>query len=99
MYFDWDEANIGHVAAHDVLPHEAEEVITSSPLDIDYSVRNGEIRLRQVGETLTGRLLVVISTLRNGLTRVVTAYPPNTLLRGTYLEYRELVKDGKENPS
>jgi len=25
--FDWDEANIGHVARHSVLPEEAEQVI------------------------------------------------------------------------
>ena len=25
--FDWDEANIGHVARHRVLPEEAEQVI------------------------------------------------------------------------
>jgi hypothetical protein len=28
--FDWDEANIAHIAKHDVKPHEAEEVITNN---------------------------------------------------------------------
>ena len=26
--FDWDEANIGHLARHSVLPEEAEQVIS-----------------------------------------------------------------------
>jgi hypothetical protein len=33
--FDWDEANIRHIAEHGVLPSEAEEVILRSPLDLD----------------------------------------------------------------
>jgi uncharacterized DUF497 family protein len=97
--FDWDAANIAHIAEHDVLPSEAEEVITNNPLDLDYAVRNGEMRLRQAGETMGGRILAVISVFRNERTRVVTAYPAGRLLRATYLEYKELVKDGKANPS
>lgn len=26
LVFEWDEANIGHIARHDVVPKEAEEV-------------------------------------------------------------------------
>ncbi|MBB5062034.1 BrnT family toxin [Granulicella mallensis] len=97
--FDWDEANITHIAEHDVLPSEAEEVIANSPLDLGYSSHNDETRYREVGETLAGRILVVVSTLRNGLTRVVTAYPPSRALRLTYLEYKEFEQNGEENPS
>jgi len=95
--FDWDEFNIAHIAGHGVLPHEAEEVITNGPLDLDYEFREGEMRLRQVGETLTGRILVVVSTFRDELTRVVTAYPASGFLRGVYL--KELAKYGEANPS
>jgi uncharacterized DUF497 family protein len=82
-----------------VTPPEVEEVVANYPLDLDYTVRKGESRLRQVGETSTGRILAVITVLRNGLTRVVTAYPASRSLRATYLEYKERVKDGKENSS
>ena len=99
MPFDWDEANIKHIAEHGITPSEAEEVITNSPLDIDYSIRNGEIRFRQVGETGVRRILVVISTLRNGKARVITAYPPSRSLLATYLNYRGYIKDGKESHS
>jgi len=68
-------------------------------LDVGYSERSGEIRIRQVGETAERRILVLISTLHCGKTRVVTAYPPSRSLLATYLSYRGYVKDGKENPS
>ncbi len=97
--FDWDAANIAHIAEHDVLPSEVEEVIANNPLDLDYEVRNGELRLRQAGETSAGRILAVITTIRNGLTRVITAYPASRSLQATYLEHKELRKDGKDDPS
>jgi hypothetical protein len=50
--FDWDEANIAHIAAHSVLPHEAEEVIENQPVYLDYSIEDGEERHREMGETL-----------------------------------------------
>jgi uncharacterized DUF497 family protein len=99
MPFDWDEANIAHIAEHGVLPSEAEEVVANSPLDLGYTIRNGEVRVRQAGETSAGRILGVITTLRNGLTRVITAYPASRSLRAAYLKYKELVKDGKANSS
>jgi hypothetical protein len=42
--FDWDSANIGHIAEHDVAPEEAEEVILRNPLDIGLEVVDGEER-------------------------------------------------------
>jgi uncharacterized DUF497 family protein len=97
--FDWDDANVAHIALHGVLPEEAEEVIVNSPLDLGYETRNDEIRLRQVGETVQGRILAVVSTLRDGRTRVVTAYTASRWLRASYLEFKDLVKDGEENTS
>jgi hypothetical protein len=100
LEFDWDEANIAHIAEHDVVPKEAEEAVTNNPLDLSYEVRDGEIRFRQVGETSSGRILVVVSTERKGLTRVITAHRPSRFLHATYLKYRkESTIDGKTNPS
>jgi hypothetical protein len=39
--FDWDEANLRHVAEHDVEPFEAEEVVINDPLDLEEQFRNG----------------------------------------------------------
>jgi uncharacterized DUF497 family protein len=99
ILFDWDQANLAHIEERGVSRSEAEEVVSGSPLDLDYRMRNGELRLRQVGETSTGRILAVITTVCSGLTRVVTAYPASRSLRATYLTYKEQVKDGKANPS
>ncbi|HEY5056652.1 MAG TPA: BrnT family toxin [Acidobacteriaceae bacterium] len=96
--FDWDDANTAHIAEHGVLPNEAEEVISKNPLDIEYSIRNGEARLRQVGETLAGRILAIVSTIRNQRIRVITSYPASRALRGTYLQYKK-GKDGKASSS
>jgi uncharacterized protein len=99
LMFDWDEANIAHIAEHGVTPGEAEEVVTGGPLDLEYTIRNGEARLRQAGETSTGRILAVVTVIRNGRIRVVTAYPASRSLRATYLTHKEAERNGKENPS
>jgi uncharacterized protein len=72
-----DEANIAHVAEHDVLPHEAEEVIENQPIYLDHFVEDGEERYREIGEAHTGRVLIVVSTLRNERTRVSRPMPRN----------------------
>jgi uncharacterized protein len=97
--FDWDEANIAHIAEHGIAPQGAEEVVLNTPLDLEYSVRNDELRLRQAGETVARRVLAVVTTVRNGSTRVITAYPASRSLRATYRSFKKQVKDGKANPS
>jgi uncharacterized protein len=42
--FDWDEANIGHVARHGVHPEEAEQVILNDPVDLGMEIVEGEER-------------------------------------------------------
>ena len=38
MIFDWDDANVTHIAEHDVAPEEAEEVILGDPLDVEFDI-------------------------------------------------------------
>jgi uncharacterized DUF497 family protein len=97
--FDWDAANIAHIADHGVLPNEAEEVISNNPLDIGHQMRNGEERLMQIGTTAGDRILAVITTLRGKKTRVVTAFPANRAYRAFYKAQKEGVEDGKANSS
>ena len=80
-FFDWDEQNIGHLARHEVTPGEAEQVIINRPVDLESSLQNGEDRVVQIGETDAGRVLVVVSTMRNKKVRVVTAWPAKERLR------------------
>jgi uncharacterized DUF497 family protein len=88
--FDWDEANIRHLAAHGVTPIEAQEVLLQTPLDLDAQIRGGEQRSTHLGETKAGRILFVIVTWRGDSIRVVTAYPAK-------LKWRRLYADHKKN--
>lgn len=72
--FEWDDANIEHVARHGVEPREAEEALLDiGRVGIDaYNVR-GETRWASLGSTEAGRVLFVVFTRRTEKIRVVTA--------------------------
>jgi uncharacterized DUF497 family protein/predicted DNA binding CopG/RHH family protein len=74
MLFDWDDENRTHIAAHSVSCGEAEQVINNQPFDVRFQTVNGEERFVQLGETNAGRILVVVSTWREVLIRVITAF-------------------------
>jgi uncharacterized protein len=84
--FDWDDANIAHIAEHDVAPGEAEETILGNPLDVGFDVINGEERWSYLGETNDGRIMWVTITLRGKRMRVVTAFEPEKNWKVFYLE-------------
>jgi hypothetical protein len=79
--FDRDEEIARHLARHQIVPAEAEQVILNRPVDLDSHVRSGEQRTVQVGETDGGRILIVVSTMRDEKVRVVTAWPAKERLR------------------
>ena len=87
--FDWDEANIGHVVRHSVLPEEAEQVILNDPVDLGTEVVEGEQRYLNLGATVRGRVLVVVTTWREDRVRVVTAFEPIRRLIQFYYQERE----------
>jgi hypothetical protein len=72
--FDWNEANIAHLACHGVKPEEAEQVILNGPVDIDYQVVSDEDRVVVVGRTNIGRFLTLVFTLRRKAVRVITGW-------------------------
>ena len=88
--FDWDRANIGHIARHGVEPIEAEQVVMNDPLDLNFQAGDTEERVAQLGATKTGRILVVVTTWRGDLIRVITAYPAEPRLRNFYATQRGL---------
>ena len=90
--FEWDDANRGHLAEHDVIPAEAEQVMLNDPLDFQAQIRDEEERSVQIGETDEGRILVVVTTLRRSRLRVVTAFPANRTTRRKYTEHRDYVE-------
>jgi uncharacterized DUF497 family protein len=90
MYFDWDEANTAHIAQHHVLPYEAEEAATFKPVALYAAFRNGEERFVQIGETYAGRVLLIVTTLRDDKTRVVTAHDVDLSKRRSYALRRDV---------
>jgi uncharacterized DUF497 family protein len=97
--FDWDEFNTAHIAKHCIEPHEAEEVISNDPIDLSVGLRKGEERSEQIGETENGRILRVVTTLRNGNIRVITAIPLRTRWHERYFAMKEKWNARKQNLS
>ncbi len=85
VLFEWDDENRTHIAAHSVSCAEAEQVITNEPFDLDFQVMNGEERSVQLGETNAARILVVVSTWRDTLIRVITAFDANKAMKQIYI--------------
>jgi uncharacterized DUF497 family protein len=86
--FDWDEANLRHVARHCVLPTEAEYVILNDPVDLGMEIVEGEERHLNLGATAKGRVLLVVTTWREDRVRVVTAFEPIKRLIQFYYQER-----------
>jgi uncharacterized protein len=96
--FDWDYHNIGHIAEHDVIPEETEQVLLGDPLEVDFEPdENYEERWTYLGETERGRILMVIITVRGDKMRVVTAYDAENRDKRLYLETKAGWYDGPED--
>jgi uncharacterized protein len=88
LNFDWDDANILHLAEHDVTPEEAEEIVLADSMEMDFDVVNGEERWSYVGETGDSHILRVVFTMRRERVRVITAYEPSPLQRRIFLQWK-----------
>jgi len=86
--FEWNDANIRHLAEHGVAPEEAEDVMLGDPLEVGFEVVDGEARWSFVGETSEQRILRVVITVRSGRMRVVTAFKPSARSRLLFLRKR-----------
>ena len=69
--FDWDDANVNHIARHDIVPDEVEEIFISKY----YLFRSRSSRYIVLGRTAEGRYLTCVFEKGDnpGLIRVVTA--------------------------
>ncbi len=85
VQFDWDDGNRAHIAAHSVSCEEAEQVINNEPFDLEFQPVDGEERFVQLGETNAGRILVVVSTWRETLIRVITAFDAPNAMKRVYI--------------
>jgi uncharacterized DUF497 family protein len=83
---DWDDANIRHLASHDVAPQEAEQCYRHDPLIVEEQFIRGEIRYLALGETAEGRRLAFVFTVRGADVRFITAYDMTPQQREVYEE-------------
>ena len=69
--FEWDEANINHVARHHVTPDEVEELFEAPR----YITRSHQHRYSALGRTATGRFLycVFVEAVNRKDIRIITA--------------------------
>jgi uncharacterized DUF497 family protein len=96
--FDWDDANISHIARHAVTPEEVEQVLLNDPPEVDFDPdENGEERWTYLGETAHGRILTVVITMRDAKMRVITAYDAEKQDKLLYLETKTGWYDGSES--
>lgn len=72
-----------------MLPQEAEQVILNDPLDFGLEIVEGEERYLNLGATVHGRVLLVVTTWREERVRVVTAFEPIKRLIQLYYKERE----------
>ena len=86
MEFDWDDANLKHIARHGIAPEEAEDAVLIEPLEADVQEQGSEHRVLCFGRTRSGRLLTVLYTERRGKIRVVTAYEMTKRQQRMYFE-------------
>ncbi len=72
--FEWDDANIDHIARHGVTTEEAEEaLLVRRRVGVPTFRVASERRRAILGRTEEGRYLVVVYTIRHEQVRVVTA--------------------------
>jgi uncharacterized DUF497 family protein len=101
LSFDWDEANLGHIARHDVTKEEAEQVLLGEPYEMELQIEVESVeeeRLLQLGATANGRILQIVTAWRDGKVRVISAWDAPKQLRTYYLaEMRRLYGDTEDS--
>ncbi|MGH9615456.1 MAG: DUF4258 domain-containing protein [Acidobacteriaceae bacterium] len=93
---DWDNRNLAHIAHHRVSPEEVEQVLANGPFEIEVDIRDGELRRVLLGESSTGRILIVVITEVDDKARVVTAWPAKARLRAFWRTQRRGKFHGEE---
>jgi hypothetical protein len=86
--FDWDEANVEHIARHNVTPQEVEQMFANGVQDAGFEHSEGEDRYSVIGHTNSLRVLLMVWTYRNGLVRPITAREVGKRMRENYFRSR-----------
>jgi uncharacterized DUF497 family protein len=86
--FDWDDANIGHIARHGIAVEEVESALNGLTVLYDYDDGHEEQRVAELGMSAAGRFLIIWTTLRGSRVRVITAFDAPRRAVQVYLESR-----------
>jgi uncharacterized DUF497 family protein len=71
LVFDWDLANVAHIARHRVTSEEVEQVFANDPIGLSAEVVDGEQRYTSAGHTNQLRVLVVAWTMHGEAIRPI----------------------------
>lgn len=73
--FDWDEANVSHIAKHNVTQKEAEQIFFDTSHKVTFDPKHSKDEKRYViyGKTNTSRQLTVVFTDRKAKVRIISA--------------------------
>jgi len=89
LEFDWDADNLTHIAEHDLTPEEVEFALMHRTLEVEFQDwHDSEERYSEIGMTASGRISLIVTTLRGSCLRVVTAYDAARHHAKEYLELR-----------
>ena len=89
MIFDWDDTNRDHLARHNITVAEAEQVLDSYPVELLVEQHETDgIRVRFIGETSKGRILILIVTWRGSAIRVITGWDAPNSSKRNFLQGR-----------
>ena len=82
--FDWDAANVRHLANHRITRSEFEHAMLHDPIVIDFADETGEERWYALGATHRWRVLFLVFTYREERIRPITGWDANKKLRELY---------------
>jgi len=85
--FQWDDGNSDkNWISHQVAKLECEQVFFNQPLILGNDEKHSEIECRyfSLGQTDAGRLLFIVSTIRENLIRIISARDMNKKEREVY---------------
>ena len=84
--FDWDAANVRHLAKRRITRLEFEQAMLHDPIVIDVADETGEERWYALGATHRLRVLFLVFTFREERVRPITGWDADKKLRDIYFQ-------------
>jgi uncharacterized DUF497 family protein len=82
--FDWDAANVRHLANHRITRADFEQAMLHDPIVIDFADETGEERWYALGATAELRALFLVITYREERIRPITGWDADKKVRELY---------------